>query len=93
MRHPREAQKAACTFRLSRCTSVLSNLGSVYTQLGRYEEAEPLFRRCLAIAEKMERPSPTANTKILQSLRNVYLQQGRVGDAEAIAARIRKLND
>ena len=62
----------------------LNNLGVLYQARGKYAEAEPLFKRSLAIREKAlgaEHPD------VIQSLNNVagfYYNQGKYAEAEPL---------
>ena len=47
----------------------LSDLGHVYYTLGRYSEAEPLYRRATAIREKAFGPEHAEVTVSLQDIR------------------------
>ena len=76
----------------------LFGLAMVYQDQHRYAEAEPLFKRVLAIEEKAEGPrSPDGLIIILNGLAQVYNAQGRYAEAEpllkrALAIREKDLN-
>ena len=62
----------------------LNNLASHYKSQGRHAEAEPLYRRDLAISEKVlgaEHPDTAAT---LNNLANLYESQGRYAEAEPL---------
>jgi tetratricopeptide (TPR) repeat protein len=57
-------------------------LGNVYKAQGRYAEAEPAYRRSLAIWEKALGPEHPDVATALVSLAGLYLAQGRYAEAE-----------
>ena len=60
----------------------LDELAAVYFVQGRYAEAEPLFKRALAIVEKVKGPEHPDVALALANLATVYEAQGRYADAE-----------
>ncbi len=65
----------------------LNNLAELYRAQGRYAEAEPLYRRALAIVEKAlgpEHPHVAAN---LNNLAGLYQAQGHYAEAEPLYQR------
>jgi tetratricopeptide (TPR) repeat protein len=62
----------------------LNNLALLYEVQEKYSEAEPLFRRALAIWEKSEHPDVVAS---LNNLAALYYAQGRYGEAEPLYRR------
>jgi tetratricopeptide (TPR) repeat protein len=67
--------------------STLDNLAQVYLFQGRYADAEPLFKRSLAIREKVL-GSDHPNVAIsLSDLAELYQAQGRYADAEPLFKR------
>jgi CHAT domain-containing protein len=65
----------------------LNNLAVAYQVQGRYGEAEPLYKRSLAINEKalgLEHPDTASS---LQNLAVLYMVQGRSGEAEPLYKR------
>jgi len=74
----------------------LNDKASQLTLKGRYAEAEPLFKRELAILERTVGPDAPAYSAGLNNLGEVYLRQGRYAEAEplyrrSLAIRERKL--
>src|SRR5262249_59720486 len=64
----------------------LNNLAALYQSQGRYADAEPLYRRSLAISEKvLGRDSDVATS--LNNLAELYRNQGRYADAEPLYRR------
>jgi CHAT domain-containing protein/tetratricopeptide (TPR) repeat protein len=65
----------------------LNNLAELYAEQGRYADAEPLFRRSLAMDEAaLGRDHPTVATT-LSNLAGLYMSQGRDADAEPLLKR------
>ena len=65
----------------------LNNLAELYQAQGRYAEAEPLYRRSLAIREKALGPEhPDVGTS-LNNLAELYRAQGRYAEAEPLYRR------
>ena len=58
----------------------LFKLGGQYMALGNYSEAEPLFKRSLALALKND--SPQSQSAVLNGLGLLYEKQGRYAEAE-----------
>jgi CHAT domain-containing protein len=67
-------------------TSLL-NLGELYRRQGRYGEAEPFFKRSLAIREKVLGPGHSDIAVSLLNLAELYRAQGRYGEAEPLFKR------
>jgi CHAT domain-containing protein/tetratricopeptide (TPR) repeat protein len=65
----------------------LNNLGFLYLKQGRYADAEPLYKRSLAIWEKALGPSHPNVATALNHLGNLYTTQGRYADAEPLLKR------
>jgi tetratricopeptide (TPR) repeat protein len=65
----------------------LNNLANLYDKLGRYGDAEQLFKRSLAILEKVLGPNHTDVGLSLNNLAGVYNERGRYGDAEPLYKR------
>jgi tetratricopeptide (TPR) repeat protein len=59
----------------------LNRLGLLQLLLGRYAEAEPVYRRILSIKEKASGRNHHGLIPTLQRLAGVYSEQARVGDA------------
>ena len=65
----------------------LNNLAELYRDQGRYAEAEPLYKRALAIREKALGPDhPDVGTS-LNNLAELYRAQGRYAEAEPLYKR------
>ena len=60
----------------------LNNLASLYRAQGRYADAEPLYKRSLAIREKTLGPDHPDVAVSLNNLALLYQAQGRYADAE-----------
>ena len=65
----------------------LNNLAALYQVQGRYAEAEPLFKRSLAIKEKAFGPDHPDVALSLNNLGLLYQNQGRYTDAEPLYKR------
>ncbi|MET4293372.1 CHAT domain-containing protein/Tfp pilus assembly protein PilF [Bradyrhizobium sp. LB8.2] len=65
----------------------LSNLAALYQRQGRYAEAEPLFKRALAVREKgLSREHPDVGQS-LNNLATLYVKQQHYADAEPLFQR------
>ena len=64
----------------------LNNLANLYQDMGRYAEAEPLYRRCLAIREKQLGPDHPEVANSLNNLAHLYRSMGRYAEAEPLTA-------
>jgi tetratricopeptide (TPR) repeat protein len=67
--------------------SVLNNLGALYRDQGRDAEAEPLFKRALAIYQKALDPEHPNVATTLDNLAALYRSQGRDAEAEPLSKR------
>ena len=65
----------------------LNNLAALYRTQGRYAEAEPLYKRSLAIREKALGPDHPDVAQSLNNLAVLYEEQGRYADAEPLYKR------
>ena len=65
----------------------LNNLGVLYQNQGRYDDAEPLYQRALEIREKVLGPDHPDVAMSLDSLGMLYNDQGRYSDAEPLYRR------
>ena len=65
----------------------LNNLAIVYKAQGKYADAEGLYRRALAIREKVLGSSHADVAGTLSNLANVYSAQGKYADAEGLYRR------
>ena len=62
--------------------SVLSTLGKLYRRQANYAEAEPFYKRALAIREKAFGPDHPNVAQILHNLANLYSDQHKYAEAE-----------
>ena len=67
--------------------NLLNNLATLYVGQGRYAEAEPLYKRALAIYEKALGPDHPDVANSLNNLAELYRPQGRYSDAIPIVER------
>ena len=83
------ALKAAEEFGLEdpRLATSLNNLALLYEAQGKYVEAEPLYKRALAIDEKAVGPEHPEVATILDNLASLYDAQGRYAEAEPLHKR------
>ena len=65
----------------------LNNLAGLYYTQGRYAEAEPLYKRALAIREKTLGPDHPDVANSLNNLAGLYQDQRRYADAESLYKR------
>ncbi len=65
----------------------LNNLAALYEAQGRYAEAEQLYERSLAIAEKALGPSHPHVATTLENYAILLRKTGRTGKAEDLAIR------
>jgi CHAT domain-containing protein/Tfp pilus assembly protein PilF len=65
----------------------LNNLAALYDNQGRYADAEPLFKRSLAIQEKAFGPDHRDVATVLNNLAALYDNQGRYAEAEPLYKR------
>ena len=65
----------------------LNNLAALYADQGRYADAEPLYKRALAIREKALGPDHPDVATSLNNLAELYRDQGRYADAEPLYKR------
>ena len=65
----------------------LNNLAELYHTQGRYADAEPLYKRSLAIKEKAFGPDHPDVALSLNNLAELYRAQGRYADAEPLYKR------
>ncbi len=65
----------------------LNNLAALYKNQGRYAEAEPLYKRALAIYEKKLGPDHPDTGISLNNLAGLYKNQGRYAEAEPLYKR------
>jgi len=89
----RAALKEAERFRPQdpRLATNLNNLALIYYIRGGYSEAEPLFKRSLAIMEKVVGPELLDVATTLNNMALLYKAQGKYAEAEPFLARARPL--
>ena len=71
----------------------LSELADVYRSEARYGEAEPLYKRSLAILEKAHGPEHPDISVVLNNFANFYNEQGRYADAEPLYKRSQAIDE
>lgn len=64
--------------------SLYNNLGNVFADLGRYEEAEPLLREALLLKPTHELYTKPLQTNMLNNLADLYLDWDCVAEAETV---------
>ena len=67
--------------------ATVNNLGLLYADLGRLDEAEKMYRRALQGYEKARGPEHTSTLNTVNNLGNLYKSQGKLGEAEKIYQR------
>ncbi len=70
-----------------RLAQSLNNLAGLYNSQGKYAEAEPLYRRALAIAEATLGPEHPNVAPGINNLGALYLAQGKYAEAEPLFQR------
>jgi tetratricopeptide (TPR) repeat protein len=71
----------------TRLATTLNDLALLYTDQGKYAEAEPFFQRSLAIWEKALGPEHPDVAIILNNLGLLYTDQGKYAEAEPLFQR------
>lgn len=71
----------------------LNGIAIVYERLGKYAEAENLYKRALTIKEKAVGADHPDMAPSLNNLANVYLRQGKYAEAEALYKRTAAINE
>ena len=66
---------------------ILNNLAALYHAQGKYKEAEPLYRRALAIREKVLGPEHPDTATTLKSYSGFLRETGRLKEAEELERR------
>ncbi len=66
-------------------------MGFVYRAQGKYADAEPLYRRALAIGEKALGPEHPDVATSLENLGRLYRAQGKAAEAERLEARAKAI--
>ena len=67
--------------------STLNNLAALYQRQERFADAEPLFKRALAIRERSLGPSHPDLAQSLNNMATHYEKQGRHGDSTPLFKR------
>ena len=67
--------------------ATLNNQAELYKEQGRYADAEPLYKRLLAINEKALGPDHPSVALALNDLAELYKEEGRYADAEPLYKR------
>ena len=70
-----------------RHSTTVNNLGNLYSDQGRLEEAEAIYRRALDGKEKALGPDHTSTLETVDNLGVLYRDQGRLMEAEAMYRR------
>jgi tetratricopeptide (TPR) repeat protein len=71
----------------------MNSLAALYRRQGRFAEAEPLFRRALAIYEKAAGPEHPAAATLLSNLGQVLKVEGRYDEAEPLIRRLLAIHE
>ena len=71
-----------------RLATSLFRLGSIYRKLGRYAEAEPLYKRCVTIREELWGRDSLDVARVLNPLAHNYYEQGQYDEAEPLYKRV-----
>ena len=69
----------------------LNNLALLSQALGKYSEAESLFKRSLEIAEKALGPDHPHVATVLENLAKCCREMGKKDEAEVLEARAKKI--
>ncbi len=70
-----------------RLPNILDGLAETYRAQGRYAEAEPLYKRSIAIRERTNGPERSSLVGTLNGLADLYRAQGRYAEAEPLYKR------
>lgn len=76
-----------------RLATTLDDLAELYRAQGRYAEAEPLYKRSLAIREKISTPDQADQVGTLDGLAELYKAQGRYAEAEPLFKRSLEISE
>ena len=71
----------------------LSNLAGLYMSQGHYAQADPLFKRSLAIFEKIFGTDHPNVATILENLAGVYRKANRTSEAQELKDRAAKIRN
>src|SRR5688572_3312566 len=66
--------------RSEKAAITISNLATLYRQRGRHRDAEPLFRRALAILDETAGPASVSKMTTLNNAAEFYRSQGKLDD-------------
>ena len=69
----------------------LNNLAFLYSDRGKYAEAEPLYKQSLAIREKDLGPNHPDVASVCENMAKCYRGLGREKEAKELEARARKI--
>jgi len=69
----------------------LNNLAELYREQGKYSEAEPLYRRALAILEKTLGPEHPKVATVLENLAILLRKSDQEKEAEEMSVRARAI--
>ncbi len=69
----------------------LNDLASLYQDQGKYTEAEPLYKRSLAIYERVLGPEHSHVATSLENYAALLRKTGRVGEAARMETRAKKM--
>jgi tetratricopeptide (TPR) repeat protein len=75
----------------TRLATTLNDLAAVYYNQGKYAQAEPLYKRALAIREKALGPEHPDVAQSLESYATLLRNTKRVAEAEKFEARAREI--
>ena len=64
----------------------LNQIGNLYLRLGRFADAEPLYRRALAILVNTFGPQHELVVLVRNNLTNLLRSAGRAAEADALAS-------
>ncbi len=74
-----------------RLATSLNNLAELYRAQGKYEQAEPLYQRALAIAEKVLGPEHSQVATVLENCAALLHKLNRDAEAERMEARAKAI--
>ena len=69
----------------------LNNLAVLYFWQGKYEKAEPLYKRSLSINEKALGPDHPNMITILENIADFYVKTGRTSEAKEFEERTKEI--
>ncbi len=68
-------------------TDIMNTAAVCLVQVGRYEEAEPLFKRALEISDQISGRGSSDEAILLNNLADLYMKQGKYQEAEKLYKR------